>query len=128
MKHYTLDQVERALGIDDVTLWRWLRAAHIKPLRDPGDWRRRRLSQDQLIRLARRHHRLVMFMTEESRVDDLEARVFVLEQEVIALSQQVSSHEQYLDPLGLAEDLAEASIKSEVDAILASLRARRSKM
>ncbi len=49
MKHYTLRIAAEKLGIDEVTLWRWMRESRVKPRRDPTDWRRRRISKAQLI-------------------------------------------------------------------------------
>ncbi len=47
------------LSINRATLWRWCRRSCIVPCVDPVDLRRRYLTNDQLVRLARLHHRVV---------------------------------------------------------------------
>src|SRR5262249_31206711 len=75
VRYYTLTRACAMLGIDKVTLWRWMREAHIKPVRDPGDWRKRRLSAEQFMQLASRHGRLVVKAIEARVVEDLETRI-----------------------------------------------------
>src|SRR5215472_2338655 len=99
MKYYTLARAKEKLGINDTTLYRWLRAAKVKPRHDPGDWRRRRISEAERSELARKHHRLVVIQDKE-RLDDLEARISVLEQEVLSLSKTTQAITAFSDPLG----------------------------
>lgn len=128
MKHYSLREVQYHLGIDDVTLWRWMRAAGVKPRLDPGDYRRRRLSEAQLIELAQRHHRLVVIQQENARLSDIEARIYVLEQEVLALSHTVKEPLAESSPQGEEEPAPTASeTAARVDALLAQVRAMQHK-
>jgi len=122
MKHYTLRIAAEKLGIDDVTLWRWMRESRVKPRRDPADWRRRLISKAQLITLAERHHRLVLIEKEGQDMSDLEARIFDLEQEMLALSRTVKKLMSYNDPPGEEEPTRDAT-RTTVGTLLAQVRA-----
>jgi transposase-like protein len=122
MKHYTLSIAAEKLGIDDVTLWRWMRESRVKPRRDPTDWRRRRISKAQLITRAVRHHRLVLIEKEDQNMSDLEARIFDLEQEVLALSRTVKKLMRDSDPPGEEEPTRDAT-RTTVGTLLAQVRA-----
>jgi len=68
--------------ITGMTLWRWCQRAQIIPHQDPVDMRRRYLTDDQLLTLARLHHRVLMIDTDAlqlSAIERLEARIAELE-------------------------------------------------
>ena len=68
--------------IDQKTLWRWCRRAHITPHRDPVDHRRRYLDNGQLLKLARLHQRVLVVDAGSVSLDylqQLEARIAKLE-------------------------------------------------
>jgi hypothetical protein len=68
--------------ISPATLRRWCRHAHITPHIDPIDNRCRYLDDDQLLQLARRHHRVLVVDTgsvQISAIEKLEARIAKLE-------------------------------------------------
>lgn len=70
--------------VSPATLHRWCRRAHIMPHVDPVDNRRRHLDDDQLLRLARLHHRVLVVDTgsiQISAIEKLEARIAKLEKE-----------------------------------------------
>jgi hypothetical protein len=63
--------------IDQKTLWRWCRRAHIIPHVDPLDQRKRYLTDAQLVKLARLHHRVILADPDTallSEIESLEAR------------------------------------------------------
>ena len=69
-------------NIDTKTLYNWCRRASIHPHIDPADNRRRYLTDDQLLRLARLHNRVLMVDTEAihlSQIERMEARIAELE-------------------------------------------------
>ncbi len=73
---YTLFQ------IDQKTLYRWCRRAQITTHTHPADMRRRYLTDDQLLTLARLHNRVLMVNTDAiqlSQIERLEARIAELE-------------------------------------------------
>ncbi len=57
---YPLSRVQHLLGAPPSTLRRWLHHAHITPEKDPSDWRRRLLSDEQIAQLARMHKRVIV--------------------------------------------------------------------
>jgi DNA-binding transcriptional MerR regulator len=70
--------------ISPTTLHRWCRHAHITPHIDPVDNRRRYLDDNQLLRLARLHYRVLVVNTgsvQISAIEKLEARIAKLEKE-----------------------------------------------
>jgi len=93
MKYYLLDQVARIFNIDRSTLWRWRASSHISSHRARGDYRRRFLTEEQVQRLARAHHRQILtqkLITE--RLARLEDEVGALKQEIEQASKEGEEH------------------------------------
>ncbi len=70
------------LSINRATLWRWCRRCGIVPCVDPVDYRRRYLTDNQLVRLARLHHRVLVVNADDARfreIERLETRIAELE-------------------------------------------------
>jgi hypothetical protein len=68
--------------ITPMTLWRWCKRSGVRPHQDPSDQRRRYLDNDQLLRLARLHNRVLIVDTDSvqlSAIEFLEARIAKLE-------------------------------------------------
>jgi hypothetical protein len=79
---HTLNDAYALFSISSATLWRWCSRARIAPHQDPGDFRRRYLDDDQLLKLARLHNRVLIVDTNSiqlSVVERLEARITKLE-------------------------------------------------
>jgi DNA-binding transcriptional MerR regulator len=82
---HRINTVLALFGISISTLKRWCRRAHITPHRDPVDNRRRYLDNDQLLKLARLHKRVLIvdadtasidyLMQLERRIEELEAKL-----------------------------------------------------
>ncbi len=58
--------------IDARTLYNWCRRASIIPHTHPADMRRRYLTDDQLLHLARLHNRVLMVDSDAVRLDQIE--------------------------------------------------------
>ena len=75
-------------NISPATLHRWCQRAHITPHIDPADFRRRYLDDNQLLRLARLHYRVLMVDTgsiQLSALEILEARTSKIEAQTAKL-------------------------------------------
>ncbi len=57
---HPFSQVYALFAISPTTLRRWCHRAYIKPHQDPVDYRRRYLDNDQLLKLARLHQRVLI--------------------------------------------------------------------
>ena len=82
---YTWSDILALFNINAATLWRWCRRAHVVPHKDPVDNRRRYLDNDQLLKLARLHQRVLTVNTESAKLDyiaQLERRIEDLEQKL----------------------------------------------
>jgi len=69
-------------SIDRSTLYRWCCHSNIKPFQDPIDLRRRYLDNDQLLKLARLHNRVLRVDTDAvllNEIERLERRITELE-------------------------------------------------
>jgi hypothetical protein len=75
-------------NISPATLHRWCQRARITPHIDPADYRCRYLDDNQLLRLARLHYRVLMVDTgsvQLSALEILEARTSKIEAQIAKL-------------------------------------------
>ena len=81
---HSISDVCALFSISPMTLRRWCRRASITPHQDPADNRRRYLDDDQVLKLARLHNRVLIVDTNSiqlSVIERLEARIAELERD-----------------------------------------------
>jgi transposase-like protein len=79
---HSINDICALFSISPMTLRRWCRRASIIVHQDPSDERRRYLDNDQLLKLAQLHHRVLMVDSgsiQLSQIERHEARIAELE-------------------------------------------------